>query len=358
MKFDYTLTSPEERTAYVEQLLKETPPDKINNKVLGYMSDYILFVADKNQTKKEKEQEHCIITRNRNITVGKRQVSLEAMVANLENGEDGLYAMIRNDKNQILDPKDPITKQDIEEIPGLKSNLQMIESLKRQFDAADTGSKKYSLKQQIISKYQEQYILKASFRGIPAKGHPSNQVKNMAHMPLEENITIDENGIPHSDCIISLFNPAHISFLLCYYTQLKQECVDDLRSDMHFLLLDLENLAEKTLLPDNKILFDLLCWRVDGRSNEEVAELMLNHYSIQHSEQYFSTLWRKRIPKMMAEQAQKDYLIWYYTNEEYGNWKQCGKCGEVKLAHPFFFSKNTSKDGFYSVCKECRGQNK
>ena len=33
MKFDYTLTSPEERTAYVEQLLKETPPDKINNKV-------------------------------------------------------------------------------------------------------------------------------------------------------------------------------------------------------------------------------------------------------------------------------------------------------------------------------------
>ena len=53
MKFDYTLTSPEERTAYVEQLLKETPPDKINNKVLGYMSDYILFVADKNQTKKE-----------------------------------------------------------------------------------------------------------------------------------------------------------------------------------------------------------------------------------------------------------------------------------------------------------------
>ena len=85
---------------------------------------------------------------------------------------------------------------------------------------------------------------------------------------------------------------------------------------------------------------------------------MLNHYSIQHSEQYFSTLWRKRIPKMMAEQAQKDYLIWYYTNEEYGNWKQCGKCGEVKLAHPFFFSKNTSKDGFYSVCKECRGQNK
>ena len=65
MKFDYTLTSPEERTAYVEQLLKDTPPDKINNKVLGYMSDYILFVADKNQTKKEKEQEHCIIDKFR-----------------------------------------------------------------------------------------------------------------------------------------------------------------------------------------------------------------------------------------------------------------------------------------------------
>lgn len=77
-------------------------------------------------------------------------------------------------------------------------------------------------------------------------------------------------------------------------------------------------------------------------------------YGIVHTEQYYSNLFRKRIPKMIAEQAQKEFLIWYYTNIEYGTWKTCTKCGEVKLAHPLFFNRNTSRDNFYSICKDCR----
>ena len=38
-----------------------------------------------------------------------------------ENGEDGIYNMIINDKNVILTPKYEITKEDIESIPELKS---------------------------------------------------------------------------------------------------------------------------------------------------------------------------------------------------------------------------------------------
>ena len=46
-----------------------------------------------------------------------------------------------------------------------------------------------------------------------------------------------------------------------------------------------------------------------------------------------------------------------YTFEEKGNWKKCSRCGQVKLAHNHFFSKNsTSKDHFYSICKECRNK--
>lgn len=356
MKLDYSLTSSEERLKYINDLLVNLPEEQLNNKYLTYMGDYLLFVADKNQTKKEKKEKYSIVTKNREVTVNKRQVSFEEIVSNLENGEDGLYAMIRNDKNQILDQKDPITEKDIEEIPGLKENIATIESLKKQFEHA-IGKNKYLLKQQIISKYQEQYILKASFKGVSNKIVISNQIKNMAHMRLDEEIFIDEEGFPQSTGIINLFNTAHISFLLCYYSLLKEESAEDLNSDMHYLLMDLEKLVDGTF-KDEPVLYDLVIWKIDGRTNEEIQKKMDAKYGIKHNEQYFSTLWRKRVPKMLVEKAQKDWLMWHFTNEEYGDWKKCGRCGEIKLAHPLFFSKNTSKDGFYSICKECRSKKK
>ena len=73
------------------------------------------------------------------------------------------------------------------------------------------------------------------------------------------------------------------------------------------------------------------------------------------SPQQISSIWRQRIPKKMARQAEKDYIMWYYTEKEKGHWKRCSKCGQIKLAHPIFFSRNrTASDGLYSICKECR----
>lgn len=354
MQLDYSLKTPEERIACVKALIAETPDDKLTNHYLSYMSDYILFVADKDQTKKERKEDHPIVTKNREVTVAKRQVSLEEVVSSLENGEDGLYALISNDKNQILDHKNKISQKDIAEVPGLQEQLDLIERLQVQFKSA-TGQMRYSLKKQIIETWQQIYILKASFRGTPAKGKTSNQIKNMAHMDLGENISIDPVTLmPTSDGMISLFNSAHISFLLCYYSQLKQECIDDLLSDMHFLLLDLEELIDRTLKEDHPVLYDLLIWKIDGLTNEEIQKRMEVEHAEKHSEQYFSSLWRKRIPKLLSEQAQKDWLIWHFTNEEYGQWKYCTGCGEYKLAHPLFFAKNSSKDGYYSRCKICK----
>ena len=60
---------------------------------------------------------------------------------------------------------------------------------------------------------------------------------------------------------------------------------------------------------------------------------------------------------MIARTASDEWLIWNYTMKEPGKWKRCSKCGQIKLAHNHFFSKNnTSKDGYYSICKECRNK--
>ena len=149
MQLDYTLNTSEERIECVNKLIAETPPEKLTKGYLSYMSDYILFVADRNQTKKERKTEKPILTKNREVTVNKRQVSYEEIVSNLENGEDGIYALMSDNKNQILDPKDPISETDIDTIPEMRAHYELIERLKKQFDTAK-GMQRYYLKKAII----------------------------------------------------------------------------------------------------------------------------------------------------------------------------------------------------------------
>ena len=149
LQLDYSLTTPEERIKCVENVLAKTPPEELNKGYLSYMSDYILFVGDRNQTKKERDAEKPIITKNREVTINKRQISYEEVVSNLENGEDGIYALMSDNKNQILDPRAPITDKDYEEIPQLHNYYLHIQTLQRQFTKAK-GMQRYYLKKNII----------------------------------------------------------------------------------------------------------------------------------------------------------------------------------------------------------------
>lgn len=103
------------------------------------------------------------------------------------------------------------------------------------------------------------YILKASYRAaIGLKAHNNGQIKSLIKLPLNENITLDEKKMPQSDGILTLLNANHISYLLSFYSKLKEETYDDLQCDMHYLLLDLENLVTRTLEDDYPLLYDIV----------------------------------------------------------------------------------------------------
>jgi hypothetical protein len=108
-KLDYTLQTPEERNELVKKIIDETPPEQLTNKYLEILSDYIIFAMDKEERKKKK-----ILTENRMVTVNKRETSFQGLAGQLENGEDGIYNMIANDKNIIFTPKISITQQDVD----------------------------------------------------------------------------------------------------------------------------------------------------------------------------------------------------------------------------------------------------
>ena len=112
-KLDYSLQSPEDRKALVEQILAETPDP--TPQYLETLADYLILCMEKQERKEKK-----ILTDNRLITVNRRETSFEGLVSQFENGEDGIYNLITNDKRIIFKPKVEITKKDLDEIPLLK----------------------------------------------------------------------------------------------------------------------------------------------------------------------------------------------------------------------------------------------
>lgn len=346
IKLDYTIKTAEERSIFVQHLIENTPPAQFSEKYIEILSNYIIFAMDKKERK-----ERNILTENRMVTVNKRETSYQGLAEKFENGEDGLSNLIHEDKNTILTPKVSITAADVEEIPPLKDLREAIEIIKAQEKKA-TGKRKYLLKKQLIEMCQQQYVIKNEYKP-PIYG--SGTAKSVIKADLNDIYGMDANGEPENKGLISFFNPKHLSALLCNYSALKEEAYGDFVHDGYYMMEDLDNLVERTLKDNYPLYYDLLIYKIDGRQNIEIQLLIDAKYGIKHSVEYLSSLWRNKIPKLLAEQAKKDYLMWYYTTQEYGKWKRCSKCGEIKLAHNYFFSINkTSKDGFYSICKACR----
>ena len=347
IKLDYSLQNPVDRVNLVNKIIEVTPKEKMTENYKEILADYIIFAMDKDEKKKKE-----ILTDNRMITINKRETSYQGLTEKFENGEDGVFNLITEDKNMLLDNKIAISEEDIQKIPPLKQLREAIETIKKQEEKA-SGKKKYLLKKQIIEMSQEQYLLRDDYTRGPVS---ASNVKSLTRTLIPEKIQFDEKNEPYcEDGQFSFFDYKHISALLCNYEALKIESHGHYEGDIWYILQDLDDLINQTLKNDYPMFYDLLFYKIDGLSNAEIQEKIEKNYGILHTPEYLSALWRKKIPKLLAEQAKKNYLEWYYMNKEYGKWKRCSRCGEIKLAHNLFFSKNnTSKDGWYSICKDCR----
>lgn len=342
LKLDYTLESPEERKQLVEKILEECPNP--TPQYLETLADYLVLCMEK-QEKKERK----LLTENRMATVNKRETSFEGLVSQLENGEDGIYGMISNDRNQIFQPKVMITKKDVEEIPGLAQLREAIKMWEEKLKTA-SGRDAFIIKTAIIELRKDQYVLKDAYRKPII---PKNITRSKHYIPLESDFSFDDEGfvIPEG---VSLCDPKVCSAILCNYSLMKQESWGEFEKDLWYLMQEFDEVADAAL--KDYPLYDRICeYKVDGLQNIDIQEKLQMEFGIKHSVEYISSLWRNKIPKLIASEAEDRLLNWYFLNEMKGKYKKCSRCGEIKLAHNKYFSKNkTSKDGFYSICKKCR----
>lgn len=346
IKLDYSLQTPEERNELVKQILEENPEP--NEKYLEILADYLILCMEK-QEKKERK----ILTDNRMVTVNKRETSFEGLVSQFENGEDGIYNLITDNKNTIFQPKVTITKKDLEEIQPLRQLREAIVMWEEKLKTA-TGRDAFIIKKTLIDLRKDQYVIKNAYRR-PITLTKISHGKNLIMLDGQE--WIDEDGNVQSKGV-SFCNPEVCSAFLCNYSKLKEDSYSNFESNTWYMIYDFENLVDKALA-ENPVYMRLVECKIDGMQNIDIQETLQVEFGIKHSVEYISSLWRKKIPGMIAAVAEDEFLNWYYLQVEPGKYKKCSRCGQIKLAHNKYFSKNkTSKDGFYSICKCCRNTKK
>ena len=299
---------------------------------------------------KQEKKEKKILTENRMTTVNKRETSFEGLVSQLENGEDGIYNLITNNKQIIFQPKVTITKNDLEEIAPLRQLRETIDLWEAKLKTVE-GKDRFVIKKALIEMRKDQYLIKNAYR----RPIVFNKLTRSTHYIELNDATheFDEDGYPIPEGF-SLMNPKVCEAILCFYSKLKEDSWDRFDSDTWYVIYDFERLCDKALAP-YPLYMRLLECKIDGMQNIDIQEVLQFEFGIKHSVEYISSLWRNKIPKLIASAAEDEYLNWYYMNIEPGKYKRCSRCGKLKLAHNKYFSKNkTSKDGFYSICKCCR----
>lgn len=299
---------------------------------------------------KQERKERKILTDNRMMTVNKRECSFEGLVSQLENGEDGIYNLITDNKNQIFQPKVTITKKDLDEIQPLRQLREAINVWEAKLKVTE-GKDAFVIKKALIEMRKDQYVIKNAYR----RPTVPNKLTRSTHVIIlpDETSSFDEEGYPIPKGV-SLLNPVVCSAILCNYSRLKEDSFDRFEGDLYYLMLAFDEIADKAL-KEYPLYEKIVECKVDGLQNTQIQEILQMEFGIKHSLEYISSLWRKKIPKLIASQAEDEYLYWYYLNIEKGKYKKCSRCGQIKLAHNKYFSKNkTSRDGFYSICKKCR----
>ena len=148
IKLNYKIDNLEERIKIVDEICKEHA-DELSTKNLEALSNYILNLMEKDEKKKKE-----ILTQNRMSTVNKREMSFEGLTAKFENGEDGVYQLMKNDKNMILTPAIKITKKDLEEIPFLNQLREAISFFR------NIENKNYIAQAAMVDLSQQQYAVK------------------------------------------------------------------------------------------------------------------------------------------------------------------------------------------------------
>ena len=309
------------------------------------MADYILFapdakpLTDKVQYNMVNEMDEPEVNYYMSDRLDKRmakELSLEGVAtkahsdASAEGCDSDVIGevidfLVRKGTNYKKEIKQSITLSDIANLTPIREYEEYIEYMKQKIVHIEetNGDKKdiYMLRKHISLCKQDQLYLKDMLRGT-----------------IYFNAPLPDSGEPEFLEYTHYSDFNHVKALLKFGHR-------SLKSDIGHLIFDLENLIERADLTDRDREI-LTMWSAEDSTEQTIADEM------EISQQMVNKLLSKIIRRIIAV-YKDDYLNHVFLNYLKGEYKQCNKCGEVKLIS-MFDKDSTKKMGVKNICKACR----
>lgn len=204
---------------------------------------------------------------NKQITINKRETSLEGLVASFECAPDALYSFVTNDKNIIFAPKKKITTKDLAEIPELVALRKAITAWEQRLIGA-SGRAAYVIKQTIIDLKKDQYVIKDFMRRpISLQGCGFGITSNKTALDNSEYYNAETDSFSTTGA--SLCDPKVCAAVLANYSRLKEDSWGVFDTDTFYFMEDFDRIADAALA-SRPVYERIVELKIDGLQNCEI----------------------------------------------------------------------------------------
>ena len=250
---------------------------------------------------------------------------------------ENVFAIFLLPKNykKVKDIK--IENKDFERFPILKEYQQSINHMRCKLDELMNIDESKIKDKEILKDIRSRK--KAIKKNLKLLKLDMLDIKKQLEMPIIWKAPLKDNGSADYD-ELDMFDKNVVKELLRVHKQV------DLQDDLSCILVDLDNLINKIEFTERQ--YEVLeLWR-NGLTIRDISKEL-------HVKESTVSITLDRAIDSIVKQYEKEYEEWYYLNIRKGQYKQCSKCGEVKLISQF--NKN-GKKGLMSMCKKCESERK
>lgn len=369
-KLDFNIKDPIKRKELVENLLNTAPinsfSDSTKNNLYEKMSDYIIDASIKKEKSSQKIKKTEVLTKYAIKTIAEKEISIQQLQqenekVNIDNIIT-LEELYKDDKIQNTAPKTE-DNFNILNIPYIQNINNAIGNLRNLLSNTVMSRKQATLifkniselesdRRYIIDYYTKREVNSNKSKCFSPRGQIDYDNDTGYINLLGEYILVSEN-------FLDLMNPEVWNNLIKFYVTVKKSIDDEVSNNIKYIYMIFEDIVDTELKDKLPLYFDILKWKIDGFTIDEITYLINKKYNTKHNNNVINTAITKTIPTYLSKKYCEKWVInRYKQNPKFLNqWKLCKFCGKIKPRSPLFWSKNSNIEGYYSKCKDCRNIN-